>query len=511
MSDKIERIIDALRKKILEEAIRGNLVPQNPEDEPASVLLQRIEAERERLIKEKKIKRPKSVSKIVRRDGHFYESINGGEPVCIDDDIPFEIPDSWVWVNLFSICFPKQWKTISTQELTETGFPVYGANGLIGYYSSYNHDRRTILITCRGATCGAINVCKPYSYVNGNAMALDDLSEKVVFEYIELFLQGINYETIITGSAQPQITQQSLLKLYIAIPPLAEQHRIIEKVNKHAEIFTELTIARQRYKHILSETPTSLRQQLIQAAIQGKLVPQEPSDEPASELLKRIAEERVAKLGKKAAKSATSIVRRGSKTYELFPDGSGKDISDEIPFEIPDDWVWCRLSSLCSFLSRGKSPKYSETEKLYPVFAQKCNLKEGGISLKKARFLDPKTVNKWKEEYKLQNSDILINSTGTGTVCRTRIFNEACLGAYPFTVPDSHVTVVRTYPEIKSFFIYAYIDSGATQQYLEEHLSGSTNQKELYIGVLEDLLIPLPPKQEQHRIVEKLGALLKLI
>ena len=95
MSDKIERIIDALRKKILDAAIRGELVPQNPEDEPASVLLERIATEREKLIKEKKIKKPKSTSRIFRRDGHFYESINGGTPVCIDDDIPFEIPDSW--------------------------------------------------------------------------------------------------------------------------------------------------------------------------------------------------------------------------------------------------------------------------------------------------------------------------------------------------------------------------------------------------------------------------------
>ena len=103
MSDKIERIINALRKKILESAIRGELVPQNPDDQPASELLARIAEEREQLIKEKKIKKPKSTSRIFRRDGHFYESINGGSPVCIDDDIPFEIPDSWEWCRLTSV------------------------------------------------------------------------------------------------------------------------------------------------------------------------------------------------------------------------------------------------------------------------------------------------------------------------------------------------------------------------------------------------------------------------
>ena len=125
MSDKIERIIDALRKKILESAIRGELVPQNPEDEPASKLLERIAEERERLIRERKIKKPKSTSRIFRRDGHFYESINGGEATCIDDDIPFETPDSWEWCRLTSVCsFLSRGKSPKYSE-TEKKYPVF--------------------------------------------------------------------------------------------------------------------------------------------------------------------------------------------------------------------------------------------------------------------------------------------------------------------------------------------------------------------------------------------------
>ena len=134
-------------------------------------------------------------------------------------------------------------------------------------------------------------------------------------------------------------------------------------------------------------------------------------------------------------------------------------------------------------------------------------MKEGGISLEKARFLDPKTIEKWQEVYKLQSGDILINSTGTGTVCRTRVFNESCLGRYPFTVPDSHVTVVRTFNAINSFFVFAFVESVETQKYLEENLSGSTNQKELYIGVLENLLIPIPPAKEQENMVNEIASL----
>ena len=184
---------------------------------------------------------------------------------------------------------------------------------------------------------------------------------------------------------------------------------------------------------------------------------------------------------------------------------------ENVLFEVPDNWVWTTLEEICLFLSRGKSPKYSDTDKTYPVFAQKCNLKEGGISLEQARFLDPSTICKWSEEYKLKTGDVLVNSTGTGTVGRTRLFHESYLKHYPFVVPDSHVSVIRTASEIKSEFVFAYISSRLIQEYLEDNLAGSTNQKELYIGVLSDLLFPLPPLAEQQRIVTEIEKWFALI
>ena len=175
-----------------------------------------------------------------------------------------------------------------------------------------------------------------------------------------------------------------------------------------------------------------------------------------------------------------------------------------MPFEVPDNWAWCRLEDLCIFLSRGKSPKYTETDKTYPVFAQKCNLKEGGISLMQARFLDPTTICKWDDVYKLRTGDVLVNSTGTGTVGRTRLFHENCLGKYPFVVPDSHVSVIRTVKEVMSEFVYVYVSSQFIQHYLEDNLAGSTNQKELYIGILSDMSFPLPPLREQQHIVAEI-------
>ena len=202
---------------------------------------------------------------------------------------------------------------------------------------------------------------------------------------------------------------------------------------------------------------------------------QDSSDEPALELLKRIN---------------PSFEPCDNRHYE------------NVPYKVPETWQWVKLKDLCVFLSRGKSPVYSETDKRYPVFAQKCNLKEGGISLKEARFLEPRTISKWKDVYKLQDGDILVNSTGTGTVCRTRLFRSEYLCDYPFGVPDSHVSVIRTDRLISSEYAYLVLVSKFSQTYMMDNLAGSTNQKELYISVLENLLFPLPPADEQKRIVK---------
>ena len=235
----------------------------------------------------------------------------------------------------------------------------------------------------------------------------------------------------------------------------------------------------------------ALRQKILDLAIHGKLVPQDPNDEPASVLLERIKaeKERLIKEGK---------IKR-SKQSKTACD------KQHYPFELPEGWCWCDLGDICTFLSRGKSPKYLDNDRTYPVFAQKCNLKEGGISLAQARFLDPSTIGKWDDIYKLRTGDVLINSTGTGTVGRTRLFDESCLGDYPFVVPDSHVSVVRTDNNIESAYVYAYFSSDLVQEYLGSNLAGSTNQKELYINVLESLAIPIPPYKEQTHIVSEIN------
>lgn len=135
-------------------------------------------------------------------------------------------------MKLIDVCKPKQWKTISTNELVKDGYPVFGANGIIGYFSDYNHEKPTLCITCRGATCGTVNKSLPYSYVTGNSMALDDLDESVIMiDFLYYFLQYRGFNDVITGSAQPQITRQSLSKIIIPDFDITIQKEITQTIH----------------------------------------------------------------------------------------------------------------------------------------------------------------------------------------------------------------------------------------------------------------------------------------
>ena len=145
----------------------------------------------------------------------------------------------WEMVRLGDVCNPKQWKTISTSDLTESGYPVYGANGKIGFHKEYTHEKETILVTCRGATCGAINVCEPYSYVNGNAMALGDLNANCYLGFLAAYLRLRGFNDVITGSAQPQIIRSNIEKIRIPLPPLEVQQQIANTLDKVTSLISQ--------------------------------------------------------------------------------------------------------------------------------------------------------------------------------------------------------------------------------------------------------------------------------
>ena len=155
-------------------------------------------------------------------------------------------------MKLIDVCNPKQWKTISASELVEDGYPVFGANGIIGYFSDYNHEKPTLCITCRGATCGTVNKSLPYSYITGNSMALDDLDESVItIDFLYYFLQYRGFDDVITGSAQPQITRQSLSKIFIPEIDLNIQKNITQIIKSLEQLILNRDKQRENFNMLV--------------------------------------------------------------------------------------------------------------------------------------------------------------------------------------------------------------------------------------------------------------------
>ena len=411
--------------------------------------------------------------------------------------MPFEVPEGWEWTTIEDICSKiGSGSTPRGSNYAQEGIPFFRSQNVyndglvyddIKYISEEVHENmigtevraKDLLLNITGGSLGRCAIV-PDEFHKGNVSQHVCILRTIIVlpAYLHLFIISDYFAAtmILSGSGREGLPKYSLEIMQFPLPSIEEQKRIVAAVNKWFALIDTLESAKEDLQTSIEHT----KSKILDLAIHGKLVPQDPNDEPAIELLKRI-------------------------NPKFTPCDNA-----HCPYDIPENWYWCKLIDLCSFLSRGKSPTYSE-ERKYPVFAQKCNLYGGGISLDQARFLDSKTLSKWPEEYKLRDGDVLVNSTGTGTVGRTRLFHSDCLGSYPFVVPDSHVSVIRTVGSINSDYIYSIVSSKYGQEYIEDNLAGSTNQKELYIGVLENMFIPLPPYDEQRRIANKIEELFAIL
>ena len=450
-----------------------------------------------------------------------------------EEEIPFEIPENWCWCRLGEICneikrgkspkyttksdylaFAQKCNT-KTGEIDLSLALCLDEKSIKRYSDKDNLFQGDVVINSTGGgTMGRVGYYEtkvpvgikgvyPDSHVTA-IRSLGKINQRYLY-YVLKYNQP-KLEDCGTGSTnQTELKPSVLANLLVPLPPLAVQNAIVAKLEQALPLVDAYENAVLQKEELKGALKDKLKKAILQEAVQGKLVPQIAGEGSAKDLLAEIIAERNAKLISEWAEAQ----KTNPKAKKPVPVVAGKIDEDEIPFEIPENWCWCRLGELCKFLSRGKSPKYSEIKK-YPVFAQKCNLKDGEISLEKAQFLNPEVLPKWKKEYKIQDGDVLVNSTGTGTVMRTRYFKLEYLGVYPFAVPDSHVTVIRTFEEIVSKYIYYCCIGFTVQNYWEQNLAGSTNQKELYIGVVENTPIPLPPLAEQKRIVAAVEELLPL-
>ena len=512
-----------LKNSILQMAVQGKLVPQDPNDEPASVLLERIRAEKERLIKEKKIKREKNPSVIFKgADNTPYEKI-GDEVRSLADEVPFDIPDSWEWVRLGNIGETNIGLTYKPSDVTSDGVPVLRSNniqnGQIDYSEllyvscavperAYAH-KGDILICARNGSRALVGKS---AIVDADGMAFGAfmaIYRSSCNPYIQLFINSYLFRGQLEGATTTtinQVTQEMLKRQLCPLPPIQEQLRIVQKYTELQPLIAAYSNAYDKAQILITAFPEALKKSILQEAVQGKLVPQDPSDEPAEALLKRIRAEkqRLIKEGKiKKDKHESVIFRRDNSHYEKL-DGVERCIDNEIPFDIPDSWGWARLGNLTEMITSGSRDwaKYYSTEG--NLFLRMGNLSRNSFDLRLneiQRVRLPETVEGTRTA--VQAGDLLFSITG----------EVGMLGLVPSgfetAYTNQHTAVIRFLPQMRNKFLPYFFLTDYAKTCYKSNQHGIKNSFRL--NSISDILVPIPPLYEQRRIVNQIEITTRMI
>ena len=500
-----------LKNSILQWAIQGKLVPQDPNDEPASVLLERIRAEKAKLVKEKKIKKDKNESIIYRgEDNSYYEKfIATGEVKCIDEEIPFEIPKGWEWCRLKHMCSMQAGKNISASEIYDEKSVLHpyrcvGGNGLRGFTNTFNAEGHFAIIGRQGALCGCLNIESGKFYATEHAVVVNGFGI-IPSLFIYYFFTALNLNQYATATAQPGLAVSNIVEVFIPLPPLPEQLCIVSKIEKLLPLVKTYEQAQNGLNELNASLNEQLRKSILQEAIQGKLVPQIAEEGTAEKLLTEIREEkeRLIKEGKlKKSALADSIIYKGDDNKYFEKIGKQEiDITDEIPFEIPTSWSWTRIHNI--FQVNPKNMADDPTKSAF-IPMEKIRASYGSIYT-----FD---VVKWGEIKKsfthFADGDIAFAKI---TPCfqnrKSVIFSGLPNGIGAGT---TELKVLRPIGEIINRWYLLYFLK--TPYFIDEAtFKGTANQQRIITGYLENKLFPLPPLQEQDRIVAAINAVASIM
>ena len=510
-----------LKNSILQWAIQGKLVPQDPNDEPASVLLDKIRQEKERLIKEKKIKRDKNASIIYRGENNsYYEKIIAtGEVKCIDDEIPFEIPATWNWARLSNITSILGDGIHGTPEYDATG-TVYFINGnnlsngsieikadtkKVSEQEAEKHKRllnsTTVLVSING-TLGNVAFYNGENVILGKSACYFNLMGNIDKQYIKHILETEYFteyaKNVATGSTIKNVPLAGMRNFLIPVPPITEQHRIIFGMVRLAHSIDRYNDAQTKLDLLNNVLNEKLKKSVLQEAIQGKLVPQLAEEGTAQELLEQIKaeKEKLVKEGKlkKSALNNTIIFRGDDNKYYTINRNEKICIDDEIPFDIPDTWEWCRLGTLFSHCT-GKALNASNIKGQLMTYITTSNLYWDRFeldNLKQMRFTDEEI-----EKCTATFGDLL--------VCEGGDIGRAAIWNYTYDIRiQNHIHKLRAYKQFcTKFFFWVFYFYKATGQ-----IGGKgIGIQGLSSKALDNILIPLPPLKEQQRIVAQIEKL----
>lgn len=525
-----------LKNSILQLAVEGKLLSRKEVAEALETtegpktgaeLLEQIKAEKAKLIAEGKIK--KATTK-AGASGRALAEIT-------EDEKPFDIPENWCWCKLNDISnITKlagfEYSDYIASNLVPAGIPLFKGQNVRESTISYNFEsfipetlsdqlersqitKKCLLTPYVGAGVGnvGIHTKKGKFHLGSNVGKIEIVLNDIgIEEYVHVFLKSITgFQEMtkhIKATGIPSISIEALRDVNIPLPPLAEQKAIVAKIEELLPYIQKYDVAHTKLEEFNKKFPVEMQKSILQQAIMGKLTEDWRNEQAslaktnsacqvddrssAKDLLKKIK-------AQKARLIAEGKIKKDKPLAEIT--------EDEIPFDIPESWCWCRLGDICFDIKRGKSPKYVEKSN-YLAFAQKCNVKTGGINLEIALYLDESTISRYSNTDCLVQGDVVINSTGGGTMGRVGYFECEIPKGIKGIYPDSHVTTIRTVGFMEQKFVFYFLKT--KQKELESLGEGSTNQTELKPYTLQNLLLPLPPLAEQKAIVAKIEELLPL-
>ena len=455
-----------LRQKILDLAIHGKLVPQDPNDEPASVLLERIKAEKERLVKEGKIKKSKKSAKT--SDTPHYENV------------PFEVPEGWCITDIGELLINRDGErkpvslAIRSKQKNKV-YDYYGAAGVIDKVDNYLFDECLLLIGEDGANLLSRNKNNAFLadgkyWVNNHAHVLDTI-DKFILSYVAIVINSMKLDDYITGSAQPKLSQDNLNKIPIFLPPLNEQKRIMTELERWFALIDQI----DQGKVDLQETIKQTKSKILDLAIHGKLVPQDPNDEPAIELLTRI-------------------------NPDFTPCDNGQY------GKIPQGWILAKLGDLFDAVSAKRVLKSEWRTKGVPFYRAREIVKLSEYNkVNNELFIEDKHYDKLKNRYGVPASgDIMLSAVGTIGKCY--IVKESD----KFYYKDASVLCLKNHHKLSSMYFSMLFSSSFIEEQIKEYSKGTTVDT-ITLEKLKSYIVPLPPLAEQQRIVQKIEELFSVL
>lgn len=476
------KLAEDLKKAVLQAAMQGKLTKQLESDSSVDELLKKIADEKAKLIEEGKIKKEKPLAEIT------------------EEEIPFDIPENWRWEKVGKVLgiarggSPRPITSYLTNSDDGYNWIKIGDSEIGGKYINKTAEKiikeglyktrlvhKGDLLLSNSMSFGRPYILNIDGCIHDGWLVLHDYSELLNKEFLYfVFSSNVLKEQFfgkVSGAVVKNLNSDKVADTLVPLPPIEEQQRIVEKLNQILPLIDEYGKEEDELITLCQKFPEEMKKSVLQSAMQGKLTKQSESDSSVDELLK---------------KNGISV----------------SEDSDVI--DIPESWKYVKLGNLVSLpIKRGKAPKYV-TKSSVLVFAQKCNQKYGPVSMEKALYLNEDLLKRYNEEDFVKANDIVINSTGGGTMGRVGFVEPTVVDIPEKIVPDTHVTLVRANTNIiLERYLYTFCKS--MQPTMESLGVGSTNQTELRPEIISNLNVPLPPIEEQQRIVEKLNTILPII